>query len=124
MNNDSITFGEYIRQKRLEKNISLRKMAQIMEYSPTYWSDIENGRRNPPNFDKLQQLCEEFTLSVEEKDLLFDLAGDFVQVPPPDLTDYLLDPNVRRALRTAKKHNVPADAWQKFEQSILDKNSK
>lgn len=124
MNNDSITFGDFIRQKRLEKNISLRKMAQIMDYSPTYWSDIENGRRNPPNFDKLQQLCEEFTLSVEEKDLLFDLAGDFVQVPPPDLTDYLLDPNVRRALRTAKKHNVPSDAWQKFEQSILDKNAK
>lgn len=122
MNNDSVTFGEYIRQKRLEKNISLRKMAQIMEYSPTYWSDIENGRRNPPNFDKLQQLCDEFALTPEEKDCLFDLAGDFVQVPPPDLTDYLLDPSVRRALRTAKKHNVPSDAWEKFEQSILEKN--
>ena len=55
--------------------------------------------------------------------ILFDLAGDFVQVPPPDLTDYLLDPNVRRALRTAKKHNVQAEAWKAFEQSILDKSS-
>lgn len=117
------TFGEFIRQKRIDKGISLRKMAELMDYSPTYWSDIENGRRNPPSIETLQHICEQLALCAEEKDLLFDLAGDFVQVPPPDLTDYLLDPNVRRALRTAKKHNVQAEAWKAFEQSILDKSS-
>lgn len=122
MDGDRITFGLYIRQKRIDNGISLRKMAELMDYSATYWSDIENGRRNPPNVEKLEQICEQFALSSEDKDKLYDLAGDFVQVPPPDLTDYLLDPSVRRALRTAKKHNIPADTWQKFEQSILDEN--
>lgn len=123
MNSDYKSFGEFIRLKRIEKGISLRKMAELMKFSPTYWSDIENGRRNPPNIEPLNRICEQLDLCIEERDLLFDLAGDFVQVPPPDLTDYLLDPSVRRALRTAKKHNVQADAWKEFEQSIIDKSS-
>ena len=52
------TFGEFIRQKRIDKGISLRKMAELMDYSPTYWSDIENGRRNPPSIETLQHICE------------------------------------------------------------------
>ena len=124
MNNSNLTFGEFIRQMRINKGDSLRKVAQIMEYSPTYWSDIENGRRNPPNIEKLQQICDYFALDTTNKDRLFDLAGDFEQIPPPDLTDYLQDPSVRRALRVAKNHNITADAWVKFEQSILEGKSK
>ncbi len=116
------TFGAFIRKKRIDNGISLRKMAELMGYSATYWSDIENGRRNPPSVETLQHICEQLALCTEDEDLLFDLAGDFIQVPPPDLTDYLLDPDVRRALRTAKKHNVQADTWKAFEQSILDKS--
>lgn len=122
MSMENVTFGEFIRQKRIEKAITLRKMASIMEYSPTYWSDIENGRRNPPGIVKLELICEQLGLTIEERNQLFDLAGDFVQVPPPDLNDYLQDPSVRRALRTAKKHNVPPKEWEDFERSILEKN--
>lgn len=124
MYDPKITFGEFIRQKRIEKSITLRKMADYMGYSPTYWSDIENGRRNPPGIEKLSLICQQLVLSSEEKDQLFDLAGDFVQVPPPDLNEYLQDPTVRRALRTAKKHHAASTDWEKFEQSILKKNYK
>lgn len=124
MEQQKITFGEFIRQKRMDEGITLRKMAGSMGYSPTYWSDIENGRRNPPGMEKLTLLCQQLSLSSEEKDQLFDLAGDFVQVPPPDLNEYLQDPTVRRALRTAQKHNVASADWEEFEQSILKKNSK
>lgn len=123
MQAERMTFGEFIRQKRVEKMITLRKMADSMGYSPTYWSDIENGRRNPPNIEKLELICQQLCLSPEAKDQLFDLAGDFVQVPPPDLNDYLQDPSVRRALRTAKKHNVASKDWEEFERSILEKSS-
>lgn len=123
MQQEKITFGEFIRQKRMEKAITLRKMADNMGYSPTYWSDIENGRRNPPGIEKLELICLQLNLCPEDKDQLFDLAGDFVQVPPPDLNDYLQDPSVRRALRTAKKHNVVSKDWEEFEQSILKKFS-
>ncbi len=119
MSEEKVTFGDFIREKRIEKGLSLRKMAQIMEYSPTYWSDIENGRRNPPNFEKLELICQQLQLNASERDRLFDLAGDFVQGPPPDLTEYLLEPSVRRALRTAKQHNVAAETWEQFERFIL-----
>lgn len=122
MSIENVTFGEFIRQKRVEKAITLRKMANIMEYSPTYWSDIENGRRNPPGIAKLELICKQLDLTTEERNRLFDLAGDFVQVPPPDLNDYLQNPSVRRALRTAKQHKVPPKEWENFEKSILEKN--
>ncbi len=41
-------FGEFISEKRKSKKISLRKMADSLDLSPAYWSDIEKGRRNPP----------------------------------------------------------------------------
>lgn len=124
MQREIITFGEFIRQERIGKSITLRKMADNMGYSPTYWSDIENGRRNPPSMEKLELICSQLNLSPEDKDRLFDLAGDFVQIPPPDLNDYLQEPSVRRALRTAKKHNVAPKDWEAFERAILEKNSK
>lgn len=123
MQTGKITFGEFIRQKRVAQAITLRKMADRMGYSPTYWSDIENGRRNPPGMEKLELICDELGLIPADRDQLFDLAGDFVQIPPPDLNDYLQEPSVRRALRTAKKHHVAPKDWEEFEKSILGKNS-
>ena len=124
MNNEKLTFGEFIRAKRVEHGLSLRKMAETMNFSPTYWSDIENGRRNPPSIEKLRNICEALSLNSSEQDLLFDLAGEFEQIPPPDLTEYLQDPSVRRALRTAKNHNIEPKTWEDFEQSIIKKHSK
>ena len=118
MKDEKMTFGTFIRNKRIECGFSLRKMAEFMNFSPTYWSDIENGRRNPPSIEKLRNICEMLSLNSTEQDLLFDLAGEFEQIPPPDLTEYLQDPSVRRALRTAKNHNVKPKTWEDFEDSI------
>ena len=123
MNMKKTTFGNFIRDKRVSSGISLRKMAEKMCFSPTYLSDIENGRRNPPSIEKLHCLCNILSLTSEEQDYLFDLAGEFEQVPPPDLTEYLRNPGVIRALRTAKNHKVDSEIWEEFEQSIINKKN-
>jgi len=51
-------FGEFVSNRRKEKKYSLRKMAELLDLSPAYWSDIEKGRRNPPNINKLKELAE------------------------------------------------------------------
>ena len=48
-----LKFGEYIKSKRLEKGISLRELASKVGITPTYMSDIEKGRRNAPNKEKV-----------------------------------------------------------------------
>lgn len=42
------TFGAFINEKRLEKNISLRCFSKMIDISSEYLSKIENGLRSAP----------------------------------------------------------------------------
>ena len=42
-------FGAFIAQKRLEKDVKLKPIADKLGVSVTYLSDIIKGRRNPPD---------------------------------------------------------------------------
>lgn len=44
---DGTTFGERIRELRLERNLSLRQLADRIDKSAPFLSDIELGRRFP-----------------------------------------------------------------------------
>lgn len=41
--------GSYIRNKRLQKNIGLREMAELLEISPAYLSNLESGKHSMTN---------------------------------------------------------------------------
>ena len=62
MNNQ---FGEYVKTKRLEKKISLRKLAEYLDIVPAYMSDIEKGRRYPPDKEKIYKIAKILLLSKE-----------------------------------------------------------
>ena len=56
----SRTFSEFAAQKRYDRGITIRRMAEVIGTSPSYYSDIERGRRNPPDskaMDKLMRFC-------------------------------------------------------------------
>ncbi len=44
-------FGEYIAEKGKSSEITLRSVAAKLNISPAYLSDIEKGRRNPPDLN-------------------------------------------------------------------------
>ena len=54
----NITFGEYLTNKRKEKEMSLRMLAKELDISPAYLSDVENNRRNALSYEKLQKVIE------------------------------------------------------------------
>lgn len=115
---DNTTFGAFIRGKRLEKNMSLRVVAEKLNYSATFWSDVENQRRNPPDLEKLNEVAAILNLSEEDKAILFDLAGKAENITPPDLTPYILKTeSVRRALRKAKT-KATDDDWNRFSKML------
>lgn len=116
-------FGAYIAQKRLEKDVKLKPIAERLGVSVTYLSDIIKGRRNPPDKDGLEVFAEMLSLSEEEKDEMFDLAGRERKQVSPDLPDYIMDetiPNARVALRRARNNNLGDDFWREVN-AIIDK---
>jgi len=51
-------FGARLREKRLAKQITLRKFATMISVSSTYLSQVEQGRYVPPTADRVRQIAE------------------------------------------------------------------
>lgn len=115
-------FGDFVAEKRKEKDLSLRKMAEMLDLSPAYWSDIEKGRRNPPGLSKLKELAQQLLLSQEETDYMIDIASEDRDEIPMDLPEYIKESDLARtALRKARKKDeeegnsdVIEKAWKDF----------
>lgn len=115
MLDSQITFGEHIVAKRLEKDISLRKMAELLDYSAAYWSEVEKGKKNPPSLDKLQQIAKILSLTDEETTQLYDLAMKKRDTIPPDIPAYISENEIIKvALRTARDLGADEEDWKRF----------
>lgn len=108
-------FGEFLQKKREAKQITLRKMAEMLKMSAPYLSDIEKGRRNPPEMDKLDQIAQILLLSDEERTVMLDLAGKMRNTVAPDLPEYIMERDyVSAALRTARDLDASEADWLRF----------
>ena len=116
-------FGEYVRAKRLEKKINLRKLAEILGIVPAYMSDIETGRRYPPDKDKIYKIAEVLSLTEDETSELFDLAAHAKDNSvSPDLPEYIMGTDKARvALRMARDIQADDDDWMKVIEMLESK---
>ena len=110
------TFGTFIKEKRLEKGINLRKLAELLVLAPAYIGDIENGNRNSPSSDKMEKLVEVLGLNEEERNEMYDLAAkDRDNTVAPDISQYVKSNDlVRVALRKARNLNLGEQEWLKI----------
>lgn len=122
---DRLTFGSYVREKRMEREMSLRTLAQRLELSPVYMSNIENNLKPAPSQAKLDKLVEIFMLDKKDTELLWDLAAKSrKQKVSVDLPEYIMARDiVRVALRTARECEATDEDWQEFIDK-LNKRSK
>ena len=112
-------FGEFLQKKREAKQITLRKMAEMRKMSAPYLSDIEKGRRNPPEMDKLDQIAQILLLSDEERTVMLDLAGKMRNTVAPDLPEYIMERDyVSAALRTARDLDASEADWLRFVEEL------
>lgn len=113
---EKLTFGQYVREKRCKKMITLRKLAEELDIVPGYMSDIENDNRYPPEKNKIEKIALVLQLSQDETNLLFDLAaGNKKNSVPPDLAEYIVSSDkCRLALRLARDINAGNDVWEKI----------
>jgi transcriptional regulator with XRE-family HTH domain len=59
-------FGEFVRRKRVEKEIGLREMAKMIGVSPTYLSKVERDEFPPPAEDKVRKIAAIIGCDVDE----------------------------------------------------------
>lgn len=113
-----MTFGEYLKQKRLDKEITLRGFAKLIDISPVYLCDLEKGRKAAPSMEVMQKMVSKLALNKEESERFYDLAAleQTAKNPiPKDLNAFLKDNHVIvSALRTAKDLDATDEEWQDF----------
>ena len=113
-----MTFGEYLKQKRLDKEITLRGFAKLVDISPVYLCDLEKGRKAAPSMEVMQKMVSKLALNKEESERFYDLAAleQTAKNPiPKDLNAFLKDNRVIvSALRTAKDLDATDEDWQDF----------
>lgn len=91
MNTQYQNFGEFLQRKRTEKQITLRKMAEMIGITVPYLTDIQKERRNPPEMEKLELIFQILMLNDEDKTTMYDQAGKKRNSVAPDLPDYIME---------------------------------
>lgn len=120
--NANANFGEYIAKKRTEKGITLRKMAEMLDCSAPFLSDVERDRRNPFEMDKLELLSRILGLTQDEKATMLDLAGKKRNSVAPDLPEYIMQRDyVSAALRTARDLDAGEKEWMEFVKRLKER---
>ena len=124
MIDENLTFGDYL-QKRRSSLMVQRALADKIGITVAYLSDVENGRRDPPPYDKLLLIADALGFKGEDRQLFFDLAGKGRKEVSPDLPEYIMESavaeTVRLALRTAKDSNASVEDWLEFVEKMKKK---
>ncbi|WP_422479703.1 helix-turn-helix domain-containing protein [Pleomorphochaeta sp. DL1XJH-081] len=122
MKKTTVTFGEYLKHKREEKQISLREVARTLGVSAPFLSDVENNRRGPLTEERLADLAKVLNLNEKEQAEMYDIVGKQKGLLAPDLNPYVTErPYVNAALRAARNLEANEEDWQRFVDDLISR---
>lgn len=95
-----MNFGSFLRELREKRKLRQEDLAKSINVSTVYICDIEKGRRNPPDVDKLRTWEKQLGLLDNEAAKFYDLAGQERKELPPDVVEYMIKhPEASAAIR-------------------------
>lgn len=104
------TFGETLRSIRLDREVGLRELARLINKSPGYLSDVENGRARPPSEAVILDIAA--ALGAGQKELLVG-----AKKVHPELSDFVSQqPEAADFLRMAKDRKFDEGDWGRLTQ--------
>ena len=113
-----VTFGSFIRALRETNNISLRTLAETLQISPAYLSEIERDKHCAPAIASglPEKIMEELEIEEDVSDPQYhrycDLAGESRGYSYEEINWYLAtQPVLRQAIRLAEEHGLGDAFW-------------
>ncbi len=115
-------FGLLLREKRLQKDLSLRRLSELSGLSHIYLYNVEHGDKAPPSDMALIRLANALNLDNESKIIFFDLAAKSKSehdknnfYSPVDVVRYINErPMVRNVMREAEKQEKSNEFWDEL----------
>lgn len=116
------SFSAYIAEIRTERGLTLRGVSARLGISPSYYNDVEKGRRKPLSLEKLESFAQITGMTEAEKNRMYDLAGQANGHVAPDLAAYIIPRlDVTAALRTARDCQASPADWEDFAMGLRQK---
>ena len=104
------SFGQILRDMRIDVGVGLRELARLIDKSPGYLSDVENGRVAPPSEALIVHIAR--AMNLDKQKLL--IAARKVD---PELSDYVAQQSeIADFLRTAKDRGYEKEDWARLTQ--------
>ena len=114
-----VTFGSYIRALRETNNISLRTLAETLQISPAYLSEIERDKRCAPAIATglPKKMMEELGIKEDASDPLYhrycDFAAESRGYSYEEINRHLaVQPVLRQAIRLAEQAGKDDEFWR------------
>lgn len=120
MKEENMTFGQYIRKKRMDSpnELTLREVSNALGMSLSMYSDIEKDRRIPSDSFDYEALASLLSLDAAEKALMYDLTARRKRTVPPDIEDVMMYSEsgnyARMALRMTNEGTANEEDWKTF----------
>jgi len=116
MKRQPISFGDFIKQKRLEHEKLQSDIAKALDISVSFVSEIERRCKLPFTADKMEKFAEFLNLTGEEKAEMYDLASRAKNEVPADIAETFMYEDVgdmaRFALREFQAGNLEEEDWK------------
>ena len=130
MQDKYLSFGEYIKKKRLSdpRNLTLQDVAGHLGISISYISSVENRIKRPFDGETLVRLGKFLDLSPAETAVMFDIAARETHEVPFDIEDTFAHERIgdlaRYALRLSKTGVIREEDWKNFVRQMEEREKK
>lgn len=119
-------FGTFLKEKRLQKGMSLRELADRVGIAHTYLMNIENGVKQPPSDKVLIQLEKALLLDNNNKEFFYELAARIKEqnnesniYTAADIASYLKkNSQAKLLIRKANELGYSNDFWDELLQKL------
>jgi len=118
------SFGEYIKEYRIKRSITLREFCRINNLDPSNWSKIERGMLPPPKSKEvLNELAKSLKISQNSDDwnTLFDLAA-IGHIPVDLINDTSMLEKLPVFFRTLRGDKPTREELEKILKIVKDNN--
>ena len=124
MNENDMSFGEFIEFIRTSRRKSLRETAKAIGISPQFYSEVEKKRRAPLTAERLEMLRDFLEMTPEEYQTMSTKAAESYKgknvLVPQDFADYIVERDyVMAALRTMKEMDADEADWKKMVEAFI-----